>query len=87
MLTVTFQEFMTLVEQRKLSDHRSSASPSQERAKVLRDDQLLSAKTEARQRHLATCPQCDSVVDSEIIHPRSGLCPICHDEDRRRPWR
>ena len=80
MLTVSLQEFLALVEQHSPSAAPRRSSRQPQREKILRSDQTWRAASVSNERRLATCPQCDAVVDSEIIHPRSGLCPICHSE-------
>lgn len=82
MLTVTLQEFMALVEERRVSDSSAKSETSRRRVRVRRDEQVRAAAS-GNQRRLATCPQCDVVVDSEFIDPYSGLCPICHDQEPR----
>lgn len=79
MYTVSLAQFLAFVEQRQAADSQTQPDAPRPREKVLRPDQLMNA-IKPRERRLATCPECDAVVDDEIIHPRSGLCPICHDE-------
>lgn len=80
MFAISLAQFLTLVQQRNAAHPERRISRQPQREKVLRSDQNWRANAQTHERHLATCPQCDAVVDSEIIHPRSGLCPICHDE-------
>jgi len=80
MFTISSAQFLALVQQRNAAHPERQTSRRPQRERVLRSDQNWRANTQAHERHLATCPQCDALVDSEIIHPRSGLCPICHGE-------
>jgi uncharacterized paraquat-inducible protein A len=81
MSTLSLEQFLALVAQRRLAHTQQPAASRQtQREKVLRPDQIWRATAQTHERQLATCPQCDAVVDSEIIDPRSGLCPICHRE-------
>lgn len=83
MYTVSLAQFLAFVEQRQAAESRTQRDGLSSREKVLRPDQLMTTQ-KPRERHLATCPECDAVVDDEIIHPRSGLCPLCHEEAFRR---
>ncbi len=80
MYTVSLEQFLAFVEQRKASDPNASFSAQHSREKVLRADQGLKPVSRRQERRLATCPQCDALIDEDFVHPRSGLCPICHDE-------
>lgn len=77
MLSVTLEQFIGFVEKRRAGETNKKAE--QTRKRVIRSDQALGRKR-LQARRLATCPACDAVVDAEILHPRTGLCPICHEE-------
>ncbi len=78
MLSVTLEQFMELVDRRSAGAKARQAQGRRE--KVLRPDQHMHPRSRRQPRRLATCPACDAVVDAEILHPRTGLCPICHEE-------
>jgi hypothetical protein len=84
MSPISYKEFIQLVALRERSN-----SPQREkeqktvREKVLRSDQQI-LFGQQRQKQLATCPVCDALVDADILHPHSGLCPICHEEAQLR---
>jgi hypothetical protein len=83
MYTVSFQQFMHFVEQGRRKAVRASVqnkAGEKPREKVLRSDQKSPPKQPENRGKLATCPTCDAVVNAEILHPRSGLCPKCHAE-------
>jgi len=80
MYTVSLKQFLALVEQRKIGKSKPGIAPQRGREKVLRSDQRMKSIFLGHERRLTTCPQCDAAVDEAIIHPRSGLCPICHAE-------
>lgn len=80
MYTVSLEQFLAFAEQRKAGDPKAGLSAQHSRERVLRSDQQLKFVLRRDERRLATCPQCDAVIDEEFVHPRSGLCPICHDE-------
>jgi hypothetical protein len=83
MISISFAEFKRLAAmRRKQAQVEEKAREEALREKELRPDQLL-RQAISEQKHLATCPSCDEVVDAEILHPQSGLCPLCHDETRR----
>jgi hypothetical protein len=78
MYTVSFAEFKKLVEKRRRAEKKEQ--PARQRERVLRSDQLIQwGRRKEHNRHLATCPNCDSVLDAEYLHPQSGLCPRCHE--------
>jgi hypothetical protein len=80
MYTVSLKQFLAFVEQRKTGESKVRIATQHSREKVLRSDQRLKPDSRLHERRLTTCPQCDAVIDEAIVHPRSGLCPICHDE-------
>lgn len=94
MFKVTLEEFMKLVAMRHRQRKRKSeaerdskkrrAREERQRERVLRPDQEIVFRERKHDRKLATCPGCDEVVDAELLHPRSGLCPVCHEMER---WR
>jgi uncharacterized paraquat-inducible protein A len=86
MIYITYEEFKQLVSLRHQGQKtKEQAGSEQEREKVLRPDQLIQWTTK-HEKSLATCPSCDAVVNADILHPQSGLCPICHDEMLLRRW-
>jgi uncharacterized paraquat-inducible protein A len=86
MLSVSYNEFKRLVAMRhRVKKEEDGRELKQEWEKVLRPDQLIQWLP-TRQKSLATCPACDAVVDADILHPQSGLCPVCHEERLLRRW-
>lgn len=84
MISISYEEFTRLVALRRRSrEAQEEKEQESAREKVLRSDQLMRFEKE-RQKHLATCPVCDALVDADILHPLSGLCPICHEETQLR---
>jgi hypothetical protein len=78
MYTVSFEEFMQFIERRRRAEKKRQPTPEKQR--VLRPDQTLNwGRRQQHNRQLATCPNCDSVVDADLLHPKSGLCPRCHE--------
>lgn len=80
MYTVSLEQFLAFVKQRNAGGPSGSFSAQHSREKVLRTDQRMKPISRLQERRLATCPQCDALIDEDFVHPRSGLCPICHDE-------
>lgn len=78
MYTISLRQFLQLVGTGRTESKGKKVQPRRE--KVLRPDQVLTWRRQEHSRRLATCPGCDAVVNSEILHPRSGLCPLCHAE-------
>jgi uncharacterized paraquat-inducible protein A len=86
MISISYNEFSRLVAMRRQVEKEEDGHElKQERENVLRPDQLIQ-RLPARQKSLATCPDCDAVVDADILHPQSGLCPVCHEERLLRRW-
>jgi hypothetical protein len=86
MYRVSFQQFMHFVEQGRRKAVRASIqdkAAEQPREKALRPDQKIPSKRQESRGKLATCPACDALVNAEVLHPRSGLCPKCHAEKDR----
>lgn len=83
MAPLSLNEFMRLVQIRRAGEcekHRET----RQREWVLRPDQILNGSPPLnRRRTLATCPECDAVVDAQSLHPHSGLCPRCHELRQR----
>jgi hypothetical protein len=88
MYTISYKEFMRLVETRRRHMEQKKAhsgrKQERERERVLRPDQKIVIERPKHDRKLATCPACDEVVDAEILNPYSGLCPVCHELAQRR---
>lgn len=81
MYNVSFEEFMRLVEiGRRVSNERSK--PNSQVFVLRPDQQIFSSQRQEHTRRLATCPECDAVVDADQLHPHSGLCPRCHELHR-----
>jgi hypothetical protein len=81
---ISYKEFIQLVALRQRNKSpQEEKQQSAVREKVLRPDQQI-LFGQPRQKQLATCPVCDAVVDADILHPYSGLCPICHEEAQLR---
>ncbi len=77
MITLSFSEFAALVALRqRASIHQ------EDREVIVRPDQIWPPKKQ-QQKHLATCPACDAVVDADLLDVRSGLCPRCHAESQQ----
>ncbi len=81
MISVSFEEFMSFVAMRQVATPVEQRAKEDLRERVLRPDQKISWVRQ-HDKHLATCPECDALVDADILHPHSGLCPICHEEAR-----
>ncbi len=83
MLSLSYEEFKQLVTLRQASTVKEREIEHQDHfEKVLLPNQEITFTQRAKR--LASCPVCDALVDADILHPHSGLCPICHDEARRR---
>lgn len=84
MISISFEEFMRLVAlRRQNAEQEDKATQDATREKVLRSDQQIQWLL-PHSKQMATCPVCDAVVDVEILHPDSGLCPLCHEETQLR---
>jgi hypothetical protein len=84
MTPISYREFMELVALRhRNKEVQEEKQQTPVREKVLRPDQQI-LFGQQRQKQLATCPVCDALVDADILHPYSGLCPICHEEAQLR---
>jgi uncharacterized paraquat-inducible protein A len=84
MISISYEEFMQLVAlRRRNKEAQEEKKHDVVREKVLRSDQQIHFN-KSRQKELATCPICDALVDADILHPHSGLCPICHEEAHLR---
>jgi hypothetical protein len=84
MISISYEEFMQLVAlRRRQIEMKEKDQQLAAREKVLRPDQQIHGKKQ-QQKQLATCPVCDALVDADILHPYSGLCPICHEESLLR---
>jgi hypothetical protein len=84
MSPISYKEFIQLVALRERSNSPQRGKEQKTvREKVLRSDQQI-LFGQQRQKQLATCPVCDALVDADILHPHSGLCPICHEEAQLR---
>lgn len=82
MYTVTYEQFQNFVDKRHAGAAKREESAQKGREPIIRPEQRPALEREERSRRLATCPSCDFVVDADVIHQNSGLCPICHEENR-----
>jgi hypothetical protein len=86
MISISYKEFKRLMAMRRqVEKEEDGHEVKRDREKVLRSDQQIRWQP-ARQKAMATCPICDAVVDADILHPESGLCPACHEERQLRRW-
>lgn len=82
MLTVTQGEFLKFVEKRYAGQKFTRSGPGgNARKKAVRSERGGTWQGRSQNKKLATCPVCDAVVNAEILHPFSGLCPICHESE------
>lgn len=93
MYTISLEEFLRLVAKRRMhspdkqadtADDKPARDTFERQDKILRPDQRIRFGRRKNDGELATCPACDAVVDAEILDRQSGLCPVCHEEQR---WR
>jgi hypothetical protein len=82
MLAITIGEFRRLLALRSARQRQTQQvhhRAVQGREKVLRPDQVIERQM-VHGKEMSTCPNCDALVDVKILHPHSGLCPLCHEE-------